>query len=57
MMVKTSNSDPRYGVTTYEMMNISQAAPDAGLFMVPAGYTITEQAARTMTMTPLSGGR
>ena len=57
MMVKTVNSDPRYGVTTYEMTNISQAAPDAGLFMVPAGYTITEQAARTMTMTPLSGGR
>jgi hypothetical protein len=46
MMVKTVNSDPRYGVTTYEMTNISQAAPDAGLFMIPAGYTITEQAGR-----------
>jgi hypothetical protein len=58
MMVKTSNSDPRYGVTTYEMMNISQAAPDAGIFMVPAGYTITEQAGRgDMKMTPLTGGR
>ena len=46
MMVKTVNSDPRYGTTTYEMINISQAAPDAGLFMIPAGYTITEQAGR-----------
>ena len=46
MMVKTVNSDPRYGVTTYEMTNISLAAPDAGLFMIPAGYTITEQAGR-----------
>src|ERR1039458_4503722 len=46
MMVKTVNSDPRYGTTTYEMTNISQAAPDAGLFMIPAGYTITEQAGR-----------
>ncbi|MGD0869878.1 MAG: hypothetical protein ABSB88_10030 [Bryobacteraceae bacterium] len=46
MMVKTVNSDPRFGVTTYEMTNISQTAPDAGLFMIPAGYTITEQAGR-----------
>jgi hypothetical protein len=46
MMVKTINSDPRFGTTTYEMTNISQAAPDAGLFMIPAGYTITEQAGR-----------
>jgi len=47
MMVKTVNADPRYGTTTYEMTNISQAAPDAGLFMIPAGYTITEQAGRS----------
>ena len=46
MMVKTVNSDPRYGVTTYEMTNISHDAPEAGLFMIPAGYTITEQAGR-----------
>jgi hypothetical protein len=46
MMVKTVNSDPRFGVTTYEMTNISHDAPDAGLFMIPAGYTITEQAGR-----------
>jgi hypothetical protein len=57
MMVKTVNSDPRYGTTTYEMTSISQATPDAGLFMIPAGYTITEQAGRgAMKMTPLSGG-
>ena len=46
MMVKTVNSDPRYGTTTYEMTNISQAAPDGGLFMIPAGYAVTEQAGR-----------
>jgi hypothetical protein len=46
MMVKTVNSDPRFGTTTYEMTNISHDAPDAGLFMIPAGYTITEQAGR-----------
>ena len=58
MMVKTINSDPRFGTTTYEMTNISQAAPDGGLFMIPAGYTITEQAGRgAMQMVPLDGGR
>jgi hypothetical protein len=46
MMVKTVNSDPRFGVTTYEMTNISHDAPDVGLFMIPAGYSITEQAGR-----------
>ena len=43
MMVKTMNSDPRYGVTTYDLTNISQNVPDATLFQAPAGYTITEQ--------------
>jgi hypothetical protein len=62
MMVKTINSDPRFGITTYEMTNISQAAPDAGLFMIPAGYTITEQAGRggrgvAMAVPTAGGGR
>jgi hypothetical protein len=46
MMVKTSNSDPRFGTTTYELTNISQTAPDPTLFQVPVGYTVTEQAGR-----------
>ncbi len=37
------NSDPRYGVTTYDLINISQNALEATLFQPPAGYTITEQ--------------
>jgi hypothetical protein len=44
MMVKTSNSDPRFGVTTYELTNISQTAPDPTLFQVPLGYAVIEQA-------------
>lgn len=59
MMVKTINSDPRFGTTTYEMTNISQAAPDAGLFMIPAGYAVTEQAGRGgrgAALTPAAGG-
>jgi len=46
MMVKTSNSDPRSGVTTYELTNISQTAPDPTLFQPPVGYAITEVAGR-----------
>jgi len=42
MMVKSVNSDPRFGVTTYELTNISQNAPDPTLFLIPTGYTITD---------------
>ena len=57
MIVKTVNSDPRFGTTTYEMTNISHDAPDAGLFMIPAGYTITEQASRGGRGAQAGGGR
>jgi hypothetical protein len=39
LLLKSSNSDPRFGVTTYELTGISQAPPDPALFQVPAGYT------------------
>jgi hypothetical protein len=45
-IVKSVNTDPRYGTTTDELTNISHDAPDAGLFMIPAGYTITEGGGR-----------
>ena len=37
MNVKTTNSDPRFGETTYQLTNILQAAPDPALFQIPAG--------------------
>jgi hypothetical protein len=40
VLVKSSNSDPRFGVTTYELTNIAQAPPDQALFQVPADYTL-----------------
>jgi hypothetical protein len=46
MVIKTTNSDPRFGVTTYELTDIVQAPPDATLFQVPAGYTLTELGGR-----------
>jgi len=39
LLVKSSNSDPRFGLTTYELKNIAQAPPDPALFQIPAGYT------------------
>jgi hypothetical protein len=39
-LVKSSNSDPRFGTTTYELTNIVQAPPDPALFQVPVEYTI-----------------
>jgi hypothetical protein len=46
MLVKSVNSDPRYGETTYELKGISTAAPDPKLFEIPADYTVTSGGAR-----------
>ncbi len=35
MNVKTVNSDPRFGVTTYELTDIVQAAQDPSIFVMP----------------------
>ena len=45
MPVKSSNSDPRFGTTTYELTNISRAAPDPSLFQIPADYSVTDSKA------------
>jgi hypothetical protein len=37
-LVKSTNSDPRFGVTTYELTGIVQAEPDPSLFQPPRGY-------------------
>jgi hypothetical protein len=42
LLVKSVNSDPRFGTTTYDLTNIVQAAPDPSLFRVPADYTILQ---------------
>jgi hypothetical protein len=40
VLVKSSNSDPRFGTTTYELTGILQAAPDPALFHPPADYSM-----------------
>jgi hypothetical protein len=38
ILLKTSNSDPRFGTTTYELTNLTPGPPDPALFQIPAGY-------------------
>jgi hypothetical protein len=42
MQVLTKVSDPRSGVTTMRLFNISRAEPDASLFQPPAGYEVVD---------------
>lgn len=41
VLVLTELTDPRTGKSTYALSKVSRANPDAALFKVPAGYTIT----------------
>jgi hypothetical protein len=40
-LVKSINTDPRFGVNEYELTEISQSAPDTSLFTPPYDYTLT----------------
>jgi hypothetical protein len=39
-LVLTDHTDPRVGTSTYKLVNIVRADPDASLFQVPADYTV-----------------
>ena len=43
MLVKSVNSDPRFGTTTYQLTNIIRSMPDAGLFQIPGSYTVNPE--------------
>jgi hypothetical protein len=40
LLIKSVNTDPRFGTTTYELTNISRQPPDPSLFQPPADYTV-----------------
>jgi len=40
--VMSTTTDPRTGVSTYKLTNITRAEPDATLFQVPADYKLTQ---------------
>jgi hypothetical protein len=37
-LLKSTNSDPRFGITTYELSDLKQAPPDPSLFEVSADF-------------------
>jgi hypothetical protein len=41
-VVMTRHSDPRFGETTYKLVNIQRTEPAATLFQVPSDYTVKE---------------
>lgn len=39
LVLQSTQTDPRFGETTYSLTNIQRNEPDPGMFQVPAGYT------------------
>ena len=41
-VVMSKHSDPRFGESSYRLMNINRSEPAASLFQVPSDYTVKE---------------
>ena len=48
----SKTSDPRWGETIYQLVNINRAEPDRSLFTVPSDYTIEEGGKRRASPKP-----
>jgi hypothetical protein len=40
LVIQSTQSDPRFGETTYSLTNTQRSEPDPSLFQVPAGYKV-----------------
>jgi hypothetical protein len=40
LVIQSTQTDPRFGETTYSLTNIQHSEPDPALFQVPAGYKV-----------------
>ena len=58
VVVMTRHSDPRFGETTYRLMNINRSEPARELFEVPADYTLQGPSVSRFTLPTdgISGG-
>jgi TonB family protein len=58
VVVMTRHSDPRFGETTYRLMNINRTEPARELFEVPADYTLQGPSVSRFTLPTdgISGG-
>lgn len=52
LVIQSTQSDPRFGQTTYTLKDIQQGSPDEALFQVPAGYTIDKIVPRLVKAAP-----
>lgn len=49
LVIQSTQSDPRFGETTYSLTNIQRSEPDPSMFLVPAGYTLDKIPVRVQT--------
>lgn len=40
LVLQTTQTDPRFGETTYSLKNVERSEPDSTMFQIPAGYTV-----------------
>jgi hypothetical protein len=40
LVLQTTQTDPRFGETTYSLTNVERSEPDSTMFQIPAGYTV-----------------
>jgi hypothetical protein len=40
LVLQTTQTDPRFGKTTYSLTNVERSEPDSTMFQIPAGYTV-----------------
>ena len=52
LVIQSTQSDPRFGQTTYTLKNIQQGSPDVTLFQVPANYAIDKIAPKFLKAPP-----
>jgi hypothetical protein len=46
ILIKSTNTDPRYGESTYQLTGIVQKEPDPALFQIPADYAVVPEGGR-----------
>jgi hypothetical protein len=53
MVMESTQTDPRFGQTTYSVTDLDQTDPDGNLFQVPPGYTVQTTPVYTTSANPL----
>jgi hypothetical protein len=54
LVLQSTQTDPRFGETTYSLTNVQRSEPDATLFQVPAGYAVEKVPVTVQTVNKMS---